>query len=343
MTINEWQERFNWFFYKQRLYLPIIPHIVKLGYNARNLSFFTAVNPGLKNGGFVNASKYEVLKQIPDKFLPKTLYIDPSRQKEEIITALETNGWYKYPLIAKPDVGERGYGVCKINNVSELIQYRKHAKSFYLLQEFVDMPLEVCILYYRMPGASRGNISSIGFKEFLKVTGNGKNTLYELIVNNTYIKQNINLKQYLKKHASRLHEVPEAGHEVRITDVASRGTGVLFKNYNHLYSEKLVSVFDRISKPVNGFYYGRYDIKVNSFEELQRGENIKILELNGVNGQPIHCYDPEFSKAQFIKEMKKHWDIIYNISTANIEKYHLKPSSLTLLKDIIQHINKYQS
>ena len=340
--MKTWQEKFNWFFYKQRLYLPIIPYVIKLGYNARNLSFFTAVNPGLKNGGFVNASKYEVLKQIPTGFLPNTLYVSPSQREEEIIATLDTNGWYKYPLIAKPDIGERGYGVHKINNLSELIHYRKLTKSNYLLQEFVDMPLEVCILYYRMPGDSGGNISSIGFKDFLKVTGNGKDTLYELIINNTYIRQNINLKLYLKKHAYRLHEVPAAGHEVRITDVASRGTGVLFKNYNHLYSEKLVSVFDRISKPVNGFYYGRYDIKVNSFEDLQNGKNIKILELNGVNGQPIHCYDPEFSKAQFIREMKKHWNIIYKISIANIEKYNLSPSVVTLLKDIIHHINKYQ-
>jgi len=342
MDIKKWQERLDWFFFKQRLYMPIVPYVLKLGYKAGSLSFFTAANPGLKNGGFVNASKYDVLRQIMPAYLPKTLFVNPQQPKQMVTEALKTQEWHKFPLILKPDIGERGHGVKKINISEELAHHLDRIKSGHLLQEFVDLPLEFCILYYRMPDSGQGEISSIGFKDFLKVTGDGRSTLYELIIQDDYILQNINLELYLKRHSSYLNTIPLSGQELRITDVASRGTGVLFKNFNHLYSKELVHTFDRISRNVDGFYYGRFDVKATSFESLVKGEGIKILELNGVNGQPIHCYDPLFTQEQFVQELKRHWQIIFDISIENIKTHKLKPRLGNLLKEISIHISRHQ-
>ena len=51
----------------------------------------------------------------------------------------------------------------------------------YHIQEYVDYPLEVGIFYYRYPDAETGHISGIVGKEFLTVTGNGKDSLIQLL------------------------------------------------------------------------------------------------------------------------------------------------------------------
>ncbi|HOZ87200.1 MAG TPA: hypothetical protein PL029_05545, partial [Bacteroidia bacterium] len=47
---------------------------------------------------------------------------------------------------------------------------------------------------------------------------------------------------------------------------------------------------------------GRYDIRCTSIEDLKKGNNFSILELNGSGAEPAHIYDPNFSylKAQTV-------------------------------------------
>ena len=52
---------------------------------------------------------------------------------------------------------------------------------------------------------------------------------------------------------------------------------------NDLITPQLEKTIDSISSKIKGFYLGRYDIRVNSIEDLQNG-NIYILELNGSMG-----------------------------------------------------------
>ena len=61
----------------------------------------------------------------------------------------------------------------------------------------------------------------------------------------------------------------------------------MFINSNHLITPALSASFDRISKQIDGFYFGRFDLRVKTIEDLEAG-NIQILELNGcVQSQPI--------------------------------------------------------
>jgi len=41
---------------------------------------------------------------------------------------------------------------------------------------------------------------------------------------------------------------------------------------------------DEISKLIPNFYVGRYDIRFDSLDDFEKGENFKILEINGVMG-----------------------------------------------------------
>ena len=87
-----------------------------------------------------------------------------------------------YPLIAKPDIGERGFLVEKLTSEKDLLAYLAQTKVNFLIQEFINLPLEISVLYYRMPSASKGHITSFCIKETLKVQGDGASTIEQLML-----------------------------------------------------------------------------------------------------------------------------------------------------------------
>jgi len=68
---------------------------------------------------------------------------------------------------------------------------------------------------------------------------------------------------------------------------------------------------------IPGFYYGRLDIMYRTFEELERGENFALVEINGAGSEPIHMYDPKHSIVYGWKEMLRHIRYMYEISVEN--------------------------
>jgi hypothetical protein len=72
-----------------------------------------------------------------------------------------------------------------------------------------------------------------------------------------------------------------------------------------------------VFQQIDGFYYGRLDIKFNSWEELREGRNFSIIELNGAGSEPTHMYDPRHSIFFAWKEIIRHWKILARISRAN--------------------------
>jgi hypothetical protein len=65
------------------------------------------------------------------------------------------------------------------------------------------------------------------------------------------------------------------------------------------------------------FYYGRYDIKAASVEDLKAGRNYYILEYNGSGAEPNHIYDAGLSLWEAYREILHHWKMLYEISKYN--------------------------
>jgi hypothetical protein len=86
---------------------------------------------------------------------------------------------------------------------------------------------------------------------------------------------------------------------------------------------KLVSVFDNISHFTDKFYYGRYDIKTTSIEDLKKGKNFQILEFNGCGAEPNHIYDCNMSLRKAYGVILHHWKVLYKISRYNHRMEHL--------------------
>jgi hypothetical protein len=171
--------------------LPLFVYFGWLSLRARSLIFFSASNPGIAMGGMFGESKFEVLQKVPEQYVPKTILISIPVSKETVIERLKQHR-FRLPVIFKPDLGERGYMVTRIETASDIEAYLAKSKIDFLVQELIDLPLEYGIFYTRFPNKAKGAVTSIVMKEMLTVVGDGKSTLRQLF--STRIVRNFNGK-----------------------------------------------------------------------------------------------------------------------------------------------------
>lgn len=295
-------------------YFPMLAYYPWLALKARHLCFFTAANPGIYTGGMGMESKYETLMKIPAEWRPKTILALPGESTESLSLRLEQAG-IGFPLIAKPDMGLRGFLVSKIYDLAALqTLLEKHPVPF-VLQEFISKKNEFGVFYHRFPDEEQGHITSLTFKEFLHVVGNGRDTLRQLIA--AHPRALLQWERLSKSHAEKMEIIPPAGEIVPLGEIGNHSKGTRFINAAAHIDDTLRESFDRISRRIEGFHYGRFDIKCDSFEELRRGENFIILEINGTCSEPTHIYDEQANTYGYaLREIIRHWDIVYRMGTA---------------------------
>jgi hypothetical protein len=292
---------------------PLFAYWLLLSLRLRSLFFFSASNPGIFMGGMFGESKFDVLKKIPDAVKPKTILIKYPETPDQVLLKLKENN-LSFPVIFKPDLGERGWMVKRINQESDVHTYLLKIRNDFLVQELVDLPMEFGVFYVRNPKEENGKVISIVGKEMLFVTGDGRRTLQELILENDRAKlQWLVLREKLK---DRLKDILPEGKKLELISIGNHCLGTKFINCNSLINEKLSASFDQISKQVEGFYFGRYDLRVLSVEDLENGR-VKILELNGCGAEPAHIYHPGFPLTTAFGVLFRHWTYIYQISAAN--------------------------
>ena len=98
----------------------------------------------------------------------------------ERLRAIQSKG-QPWPIVIKPDEGQRGLGVRIVKSEEEAKETLGHLDESLVLQEFVDGP-EYGVFYYRYPEAEKGVISSITIKQLTSVTGDGERSLEDLIL-----------------------------------------------------------------------------------------------------------------------------------------------------------------
>ncbi|KAA3621389.1 MAG: hypothetical protein DWQ02_27820 [Bacteroidetes bacterium] len=275
----------------------------------------TNVNPGLFTGGMGMESKYATIMMFPPELRPKTVLARPGQDFEEIKTAMKGEG-LDFPLIAKPDIGYRGMLVKKVKNELELRAYLEKYPLDFLLQEFIDLPKEGGVLYYRYPDEERGKITSVTLKEFLTVKGDGESTVLELVKKSD--RALLQLERLKENYAEVLQQVPPSGTEVPLGSIGNHSKGTAFINGNHLIDREMEDAFQKIVDQLEGIDYGRFDLKCTSYEDMKRGKNIKVIEINGIGAEPTHIYDPtKMSYFEAVGTITKHWKIILNMSRKN--------------------------
>ena len=330
----------NWEYWPSKaFYYPIIPQILWLMLRARHLCFFTAANPGIYTGGMGLESKYDTILKIPERYRPRALLFQAGESLISLPSRLQAEG-IRFPLIAKPDLGFRGLLVKKIDDQEALDTYLQRYPIDFIIQEYINLPEEVGILYYRMPGEAQGKVTSITTKEFLHVTGDGSSTVEELIRNKP--RALLQMKRIRTNDPKILAQAPGVGERVSLGIVGNHAKGARFINSNHLIDDAICQNFDRISQEIDGFYYGRFDIKCQNLDALYTGEGMKIIEINGTCSEPTHIYDPERGTYwEALRDIAYHWRIIGRIARANHRRGFPYLSHHTTAQEFL-HLFAYQ-
>lgn len=282
---------------------------------AKHPCFFTAANPALHAGGMGLESKFQTLQLIPEALQPKTVLAKTGASFFEIEQNIFRAG-INFPLIAKPDIGYRGFLVSKLDSPQELRAYLSRYSVDFLIQEFIDYPEELGIFYYRLPGERRGRVVSLTLKEFLYIEGDGQSTIRQLIERKP--RALLQLENLQEDKPDIMNKVPAFGERVNLSVIGNHSRGTQFLNGNEYIDEQLTDTIDQISKSINGFHYGRFDVKCRSLESLKQGLDFKILELNGAFSEPTHIYDTQKSTyLQAVSTIVKHWRLVRRIAVAN--------------------------
>lgn len=330
---------FNWEYWPFHIvYTPIYFYWLWLGIRSRSFFFFSTSNPTIKNSGFLLESKKEIYDLMPDEYYPNTILIRSgtslSNVKEKMVS-----GRLHFPIIAKPDIGMQGLAVKKIESVSELKKYAEASQVDFLLQEFISYEHEVGIFYYRYPNEKKGKISGIVRKEFLAVTGDGHSTMETLLrKEKRFILQ---LETLRNSEADNLFKVLPKGEKQILVPYGNHVRGAKFLDASNLIDETLTRSIDDICKQIDGFYFGRLDIRYNSWEELRQGKNFSIIELNGAGSEPTHMYDPKHTIFNAWKEIIRHLNILSRISRINRRDRKLPYMKLSEGLKMIKDNGKY--
>jgi hypothetical protein len=295
---------------------PFFLYWLWLSLRARSLFFFSASNPGITMGGMLGESKHDVLTLIPDQYKPKTIFIQYPVTQKDVLDVLHQNQ-LQFPVIFKPDLGERGYMVKRIFHEQDVEDYLKKIRVNFLIQELVDLPVECGVFYTRFPNEKDGHVTSVVLKEMLTVTGDGIHTLQQLILDKPRAKLQWEVLRVV--YAEKISNVIPKGETIELNAIGNHCLGTKFLSGEHLINEQLSKTFDTISKQIEGFYFGRYDLRCASLEDLYLGK-VKIMELNGCGAEPAHIYHPGFSLWKALRILSVHWKNMFTISVQNHER-----------------------
>lgn len=327
----------NWEFWSLKIfYFPVVLYIFFLAIKYRSLTVFTAANPAISAGGFIGESKhgiYENLKNSSD-YLLQYIFLDgkislpeKTNQSREFIAKNNLT----FPLVLKPDAGERGKGVKIVKTFIELESELEKIRQDFILQEFAE-GTEASVFYYRLPNEKKGRIFSITEKRFPAMIGDGEADLETLILRD---KRAVYLAHsYFEQNREQLNFVPAKGEEFQIINIGTHSRGAIFLDGDRLRTEKLEKKIDEICRRFEGFYFGRFDIRAKSLNDLQRGENFKIIELNGVTSESTNIYDPKFSLFDAYKILFSQWRIAFEIGAQNAEN-NFRPTTVFQLVRLI--------
>ncbi len=318
---------FRWEFWPAwAIYLPLAPYIALLALRHSGLSTCTLANPGIPLGGIVGESKGDILTLLPREAIVPTALIEPAPlpQRMEMLAAVVRDQCWSWPIILKPDVGERGTGVRLVHNADEAHQYLHEQSEAIIAQAYHPGPYEAGVFYIRLPGESSGHIFSITDKRFASVTGDGRSSLRTLIWRHP--RYRVQASVFLASLADGGDRIPNAGEVVKLGFMGNHCRGSMFLDGASLITGELTAAIDAIAAATPGFYFGRFDVRYSSIKALMAGQDFRIVELNGLLSESTNIYDPSMSffRAQGI--LRRQWRWAYRIGHAIHERGTPRPA-----------------
>ncbi|RNC85366.1 MAG: hypothetical protein ED557_00910 [Balneola sp.] len=313
LLIGKWKRLTQWEFWSPFvIYSFVVLYSFWLWVKYKRPGIFVHANPAIPYGGFIKESKHDILNGIKDRdSVARYSFIRASMEskKEAVIEFMKENA-LEYPIVIKPDIGERGKGVQIVKDEAELDALIPTLESDHILQEFIPGE-EFGVFYYRFPNETKGRILSITRKKYLSLIGDGVHTLEELILKD---KRAVCMAEvHFDNHIDKLYSIPAKEEKITLVELGTHARGAIFYDASNLLTDELRDELDRISSSFDGFHFGRYDIKVPTESDLKLGKNLKVIELNGVTSESTNIYDPSHSFFFGVKTLINQWKIAYEI------------------------------
>lgn len=317
------------------VYAPIAPWILWQAAKHGGLGTLAAANPGLEDGGFVGESKSAILASLPREWTVPTEVLAPGDAASRL-DAFEgirvARGW-AFPLILKPDVGQKGVGVRRVTSRDEVAAYLGAETGRVIVQPYHAGPGEAGVFYYRRPGEARGRIFSITDKEFPVVVGDGLCTLEALLW--AHPRFSVQVPLFLRRHDGR--RVLADGEVLTLVTAGNHCQGAIFRDGRDLITPALEARIDQIARAVPGFYIGRFDVRYGNRARFMRGEDLAIVELNGVTSESTNIYDPAFGVVRAWRTLARQWQLVFEIGAANRARGASKVSVLRLARLVVAY------
>jgi len=329
--VTRWEYWPPWVFYP-----PVIAFLLWKMIRCRAMTILTAVNPCMPESGLVYESKAQILTHLEKHGSPVGRFCVISREQalETKIACLEdfkTTHGVDYPLVLKADVGQRGEGVSIVKSEKQAREILASQKQDLILQEFLS-GREYGVFYYRYPKERSGQIFSVTDKLFVSVKGDGVSTLEKLILSD---ERAVGMARfYLESHRDQLDQIVPEDSEYPLTELGTHCRGALFLEGSQLITADLERAIDDISRGVEGFHFGRYDVRAPSESDLKKGKDIRIIELNGLTSESTNIYDPIHGLGFAYRTLFKQYEIAFEIARQSVELGN-EPSSLSAVVKLL--------
>ena len=319
-------------------YTPVVIQSFFLGLKHFDFALPLIANPSIKLSGMVGESKHDILTlagPVAEKwispFITITTTSEPIQQQTQ--NAIDTMNQYQlaFPVVAKPDLGCRGVGVKLLQSPKQLTDYFSSfpVDARFLIQEKAPYFAEAGIFYVRYPNEKKGKIISITLKYSPLVVGDGISTLKQLIENDSRAGQLTHL--YLPRHKEKLNTILEKGKEFQLAFAGSHSRGSIFRDGNQYITDQLAERLDHIFNDLEGFHYGRQDVKFKDINSLMNGDDFTILEINGASSEAAHIWDRNTPLKTIFSTLLLQYKILFEIGALQKKQGHHSPKIKELL------------
>ena len=302
-------------------YVPVFLAVLVMMLRHRSITAPLRANWALKHGGLFPESKHGFAERFPEgcSLLPKEELLDGALDTNAALARFndfrQSIGEGEM-IVVKPDDGIQGREVHFVRDSLEFQTFwQSHGMNHadWLLQEYVD-GVEAAVFYMQHGPDRPGQIMSMTWKLGFDVTGDGHSTIDGLIAARP--SDDATRKRIAKYNRERLWEVPAAGATIELMPVRNHHLGATFQDISDWITPEMEAAICPVLDSIDGFNYGRMDIRAPSLDELSAGRKIRILETNALYSEPVHAYDPKYGLWDAYRIFIGSWGMAFRIGVA---------------------------
>lgn len=316
-------------------YAPLVPWLAWHGLRNGGIMSCTCVNPVIgAGGGVVGESKHEILdalRPLGDGVLRAVCLDggDPDARLDKLRHAMQSGELpADYPIVLKPDAGQRGYAVRIARSDDDAREYLARMARPVVAQTYHPGPIELGVMWMRDPDAPPGRLGrvfSVTLKAFPDLVGDGRHTVEQLIYRHKRFRCQADM--LLERFATRRLDVLAPGEKLRLTTVGNHSKGAIFHEADQHITPQLEAWIDRAAAAFhaplpdgltlpegdNGLDFGRFDVRARSIEDVRAARGLAIIELNGTAAETTSIYDPDRPLWWSWAVLLRHWALLYRL------------------------------